>query len=69
MTQYGVSMMRLLRIVLLSVIALLMLCTVAVGLGTAATGLVEKGVLVAFGGLLLVAAVKVHNLGTNPSSS
>jgi peptidoglycan/LPS O-acetylase OafA/YrhL len=62
-------MMRLLRIVLLSVIALLMISTVVIGLGSANTGPVEKGVLVALGGLLVLAAVKVHNLGTQPKAS
>jgi hypothetical protein len=60
-------MMRLLRIVLLSIIALLMVSTVVIGLGTRGTGLVEKGVLIAFGGLLVLAALKVHSLGTHPS--
>jgi hypothetical protein len=60
-------MMRLLRIVLLSIIALLMVSTVVIGLGTRGTGLVEKGVLFAFGGLLVLAALKVHSLGTHPS--
>jgi hypothetical protein len=60
-------MMRLLRIVLLSIIALLMVSTVVIGLGTSGTGLMEKGVLIAFGALLVLAAVKVHSLGTHPS--
>ena len=60
-------MMRLLRIVLLSIIALFMVSTVVIGLGTSGTGIVEKGVLIAFGGLLIVAAAKVHSLGTHPS--
>jgi hypothetical protein len=60
-------MMRLLRLVLLSIIALLMVSTVVIGLGTSGTGFVEKGVLIAFGGLLILAAVKVHSLGTHPS--
>jgi hypothetical protein len=60
-------MMRLLRLVLLSMIALLMVSTVVIGLGTSGTGFVEKGVLIAFGGLLILAAVKVHSLGTHPS--
>jgi hypothetical protein len=59
--------MRLLRIVLLSIIALLMVSTVVIGLGTSGTGIVEKGVLIAFGGLLVLAAVKVQSLGTHPS--
>jgi hypothetical protein len=61
-------MMRLLRVVLLSIIALLMVSTVVIGLGTSGTGLVEKGVLIAFGGLLILAAVKVQSLGTHPSA-
>ncbi len=60
-------MMRLLRIVLLSIIALLMVSTVVIGLGTSGTGIVEKAALIAFGGLLMLAAVKVHSLGTHPS--
>jgi hypothetical protein len=65
--RYGAPMMRLLRLVLLSIIALLMVSTVVIGLGTSDTGFVEKGVLIAFGGLLILAAVKVHSLGTHPS--
>jgi peptidoglycan/LPS O-acetylase OafA/YrhL len=57
-------MMKLVRFVLLLVIATLMVSTVVVGLGTADTGPVEKVVLVAFGGLLILAALKVHKLGT-----
>jgi hypothetical protein len=53
-------MMRMLRIVLLSVLALLMVSTVVIGLGTSGTGLVEKGVVIAFAGLLVLAAVKVR---------
>jgi hypothetical protein len=62
-------MMKLVRFVLLLVIATLMVSTVLVGLGTASTGPVEKVVLVAFGGLLVVAALKVHKLGTGSAAS
>jgi hypothetical protein len=40
-----------------------------VGLGTADTGPVEKVVLVAFGGLLILAALRVHKLGTGSAAS
>jgi hypothetical protein len=63
------GMMRLIRFVLLSLIALLMIGTVVIGLGSENTGVVEKVVLVAFGGLLILAAVKVHHLGTHPEVS
>jgi hypothetical protein len=62
-------MMRLVRIVLLSAIALLMVSTVVIGLGTAGTGPVEKAVLIAFGGLLMLAAMKVHKLGRHSSAA
>jgi peptidoglycan/LPS O-acetylase OafA/YrhL len=62
-------MMRLIRLVLLSIIALLMVSTVVMGLGSANTGPVEKVVLVAFGGVLILAAVKVHHLGAQRQTS
>ncbi len=62
-------MIRLLRLALLSIIALLMVSTVVMGLGSANTGPVEKVVLVAFGGVLILAAIKVHNLGANRETS
>jgi hypothetical protein len=62
-------MMMLVRFVLLLVIATLMVSTVVVGLGTADTGPMEKVVLIAFGGLLVLAASKVHKLGTGSAIS
>jgi len=62
-------MIRVLRLALLSLIALLMVSTVMIGLGSANTGPVEKVVLVAFGGALIMAAVKVHHLGTPGETS
>jgi|tagenome__1003787_1003787.scaffolds.fasta_scaffold17038508_1 hypothetical protein len=56
--------MMLVRLALLTVIGLLLLCTVVIGLGTGQTGVVEKAVLVAFGLLLVLAAAKVHRLGS-----
>jgi hypothetical protein len=53
---------RLLRLVLLLVIATL-LVMVAIGLGTGSTGALEKVVLLAFGLLLIVAAARVRGLG------
>jgi hypothetical protein len=49
---------------LLVVIALLMIAGVVVGLGTGNTGPFEKVVLVAYGALLVWAAVLVHRIGT-----
>jgi hypothetical protein len=62
-------MIRLLRLALLSIIALLMVSTVVMGLGSANTGPVEKVVLVAFGGVLILAAIKVHHLGVDRETS
>jgi peptidoglycan/LPS O-acetylase OafA/YrhL len=62
-------MIRVLRLALLSIIALLMVSTVVMGLGSANTGPVEKVVLAAFGGALILAAVKVHHLGTPRETS
>jgi hypothetical protein len=62
-------MMKLVRFVLLLVIATLMVSTVVVGVGTANTGPLEKVLLVAFGGLLILAALKVHKLGTGSAAS
>ncbi len=56
-------MLKLLRIALLLVIAFLMLTGVVIGLGTTGTGPIEKAVLVVYGGMLLVAAVKVNSIG------
>jgi hypothetical protein len=55
-------MVRLLRLVLLLVIATL-LVMVVVGLATGSTGALEKAVLLAFGLLLVVAATRVRGLG------
>jgi membrane protein YdbS with pleckstrin-like domain len=52
-----------LRVALLLVIALLFVSNVVVGLGTSNVGPVEKAVLVAFGALLVLAAVRVQKIG------
>jgi hypothetical protein len=56
-------MLRLLRIALLLVIAMLMVTNVVAGLATAKTGPVEKVTLVGFGALLVMAAVLVSRIG------
>ena len=55
--------MRLLRVLLLAVIAALMVATVVVGIGSHDTGVLEKAVLVAFGALLVLASLRVHKIG------
>lgn len=55
-------LLRLLRIVLLLVIAFVMVTGVVLGLANN-TGPVEKAVLVAFGVVLVLAAVKVNRIG------
>jgi peptidoglycan/LPS O-acetylase OafA/YrhL len=55
-------MLRLLRVVLLLVIAFVMVTGVVLGLAND-TGPVEKIVLVAFGAVLVVAAVRVNRIG------
>jgi peptidoglycan/LPS O-acetylase OafA/YrhL len=58
-------MMGLMRNALLVALAVLMVSTVAVGLGTPNTGPFEKALLLAFGAMLVLAAVKVHRIGTD----
>jgi len=60
-------MSRWVRIALLLVIAWLMIGGVVLGLGMD-TGPVEKLVLLALGGLLVLAAVKVQRIGRLPSA-
>lgn len=55
--------MRLLRLLLLAVIAVLMVATVVVGIGSHDTGVLEKAVLVGFGALLVVASIRVQKIG------
>jgi peptidoglycan/LPS O-acetylase OafA/YrhL len=62
-TEYRAVMVRLLRFALLAVIGLLMLTDVVFGLGTTHTGPIEKVVLIAFGVILVMAAVRVSRLG------
>lgn len=61
-------MPKLLRVALLAVIALVMLSGVVIPLASANTGPIEKIVLVVFGGVLVLAAVKVNRIGMSPTT-
>ena len=60
-------MLRLLRIVLLLIIAFVMVTGVVIGVANE-TGNVEKVLLLAFGALLVFAAVKVNQIGNVPNA-
>lgn len=62
-------MLRMLRAALLLVIAFVFVSNVVVGLGTSNVGPAEKALLVAFGALLVVAAVRVHKIGRGRAPS
>ena len=55
--------MRLLRVLLLAVIAVMMVATVVVGIGSHDTGVLEKAALVGFGALLVLATIRVQKIG------
>jgi peptidoglycan/LPS O-acetylase OafA/YrhL len=57
--------MKLVRLSLLVVIAVLLLTLVAFGVASSSTGALEKAVLVAVGAALLITATRVRRLGTS----
>jgi multisubunit Na+/H+ antiporter MnhB subunit len=57
-------MMKLVRLSLLVVIAVLFLTLVVFGVASSSTGALEKAVLVAVGAVLLMTATRVRRLGT-----
>jgi len=63
-----VPVLKLLRLALLGVLALLMIEGVVLGLGAKETGPVEKIALVVYAGLLVLAALKVNTIGRRRSS-